>query len=146
MKTQIAASPMAIAIAVNYEFMQFRGKGVFSCRRNVTWWELNHAVEVVGYDWDGNYIIKNSWGTMWGDMGYIVLNKTFSCGVGMYSVQYTRNTQINNTNTTNATTSTESTSNSTEPASNSTGSLTNNSAFRNFLCFAIPILLIVLTF
>ena len=35
----------------------------------------NHAVLLVGYDIFGNWIIKNSWGTNWGDNGYIIISK-----------------------------------------------------------------------
>lgn len=52
--------------------LQFYKKGVFStnCGTN-----LDHAVILVGYGYekDGHkyYIIRNSWGTSWGEDGYI---------------------------------------------------------------------------
>jgi hypothetical protein len=41
--------------------------GVFSCP-STTDEQLNHGVEVVGYDASGNFIIKNSWGRSGGSM------------------------------------------------------------------------------
>lgn len=44
------------------------GSGVYSgCSSNFTssYNSINHAVVIVGYDDDGNYIMKNSWGTGW---------------------------------------------------------------------------------
>lgn len=38
-----------------------------------------HAALVVGYDESGNWIIKNSWGTRWGDKGYIKLAPNTNC-------------------------------------------------------------------
>ena len=35
---------------------------------------VNHAVLIVGYDSDPNlpyYLVKNSWGTQWGEKGYV---------------------------------------------------------------------------
>lgn len=42
--------------------------GVFVCSVSNTaaYSQINHAVELVGMDCSGNYIIKNSWGTGWG--------------------------------------------------------------------------------
>ncbi|XP_045490796.1 ervatamin-B-like [Colias croceus] len=47
----------------------------------------NHAVLLVGYgqENDDYWIIKNSWGTMWGDKGYMRLLRGFGvCNIGSY--------------------------------------------------------------
>jgi len=52
--------------------------GVFSCNNNTA--IPNHAVLLVGYDSSGNWRIKNSWGTAWGEKGYMWL-KMDTCNI-----------------------------------------------------------------
>jgi C1A family cysteine protease len=51
--------------------------------------DLNHAVIIVGWDdvmcgGQGAWIVKNSWGTDWGDEGYFYMPYN-SCGIGRYT-------------------------------------------------------------
>jgi len=46
--------------------------------------DIDHAVTIVGYT-DKAWIVKNSWGTEWGDNGYIYLERGHNtCGVAEY--------------------------------------------------------------
>ncbi|KAF0715821.1 Aste57867_3190 [Aphanomyces stellatus] len=45
----------------------------------------DHAVIAVAFD-DASFKIKNSWGTSWGDKGYITLKRTGGAGKGMCNV------------------------------------------------------------
>ena len=78
--------PLAIAVAVTKEWSHYKG-GIFdgcSYEENIP---LNHAVQLVGYgedETDGGYwIVRNSWGTGWGEDGYIRLARetTVKCGL-----------------------------------------------------------------
>lgn len=42
---------------------------------------LNHAVTAIGYDAEGNWIVRNSWGTTWGENGFIRLAPGGTCGI-----------------------------------------------------------------
>jgi len=65
-----------LSVAVDASSWSFYSGGIFSgCKydRNI---EINHAVQLVGYgsDSDGDYwIVRNSWGSRWGENGYIRL-------------------------------------------------------------------------
>ena len=51
--------------------------GVFSnCAKG-----LNHAVLLVGYNTDDSWIVKNSWGTTWGEKGFMTLSPGNTCGI-----------------------------------------------------------------
>ena len=45
---------------------------------------MNHAVTIVGYTPD-TWIIKNQWGTSWGDNGYITItrDRLYNCQIGI---------------------------------------------------------------
>lgn len=71
----IQTQPTSVAVdATNWSLYR---SGTFSnCAKN-----LNHGVLAVGYDDSGNWIVKNSWGTSWGQQGYITLKTGDTCGV-----------------------------------------------------------------
>ncbi|KAK0042778.1 cathepsin O [Biomphalaria pfeifferi] len=61
--------PIAVAIDATTWHNYIGGIIQFHCYNN-----LNHAVQIVGYNLEGDvpyYIIRNSWGTNFGDQGYI---------------------------------------------------------------------------
>ena len=75
-KNLLLKSPVAAAVDAS-DWSPYVS-GVFSCNGTP---QQNHAILVVGYDVNGNYIIKNSWGTNWGNNGYITLSKDNDCGI-----------------------------------------------------------------
>eukprot|EP00386_Alphamonas_edax_P006206 GDKI01020190.1.p1 GENE.GDKI01020190.1~~GDKI01020190.1.p1 ORF type:complete len:414 (-),score=151.63 GDKI01020190.1:416-1597(-) len=84
---------IAVAIQADERAFQFYKSGVFSapCGTN-----LNHGVLAVGYGSENGedyYIVKNSWGSSWGDKGYIKFARGAhinggqgQCGVNMWPV------------------------------------------------------------
>ena len=69
--TAIAQQPVAIAIEADQKSFQLYTSGVFTgtCGTN-----LDHGVGLVGYSSD-YYILRNSWGSSWGNQGYMYLGK-----------------------------------------------------------------------
>jgi len=60
--------PLSVAVNATAAFQAYTG-GVFN--ENATG-SINHAVTIVGWDDDKNaWLIKNSWGSWWGDNGYM---------------------------------------------------------------------------
>ncbi|KAL4453672.1 hypothetical protein ABPG74_009568 [Tetrahymena malaccensis] len=65
-----------VSIAVDATNWSLYTGGVFSnCSTG-----LNHGVLLVGYE-NNNWIVKNSWGTTWGEQGYIRLASGNTCGL-----------------------------------------------------------------
>jgi len=82
MMSALAAQPVAIAIEADQAAFQLYSSGVFTgaCGTN-----LDHGVLAVGYgtlNGDDYYRVKNSWGTTWGDKGYINLGRGSSYNKG----------------------------------------------------------------
>ena len=66
----LAQQPVSIAIEADQREFQLYSGGIFNslnCGQN-----LDHGVLLVGYTSD-YYIMKNSWGTSWGDKGYMLM-------------------------------------------------------------------------
>ncbi|CAK94744.1 unnamed protein product (macronuclear) [Paramecium tetraurelia] len=70
--------PVSVGVdASNWQYYNPSDEKVFStCEKS-----LNHAVLAVGYDKD-SFKVKNSWGTAWGDKGFIHLKRgQNTCGI-----------------------------------------------------------------
>jgi len=87
MKAALATQPLAVSIEADQKVFQSYKSGVLdstSCGTN-----LDHAVLAVGWGTDssaGDYwLVKNSWGTGWGDNGYVKL--AIVSGAGICGVQ-----------------------------------------------------------
>merc|ERR1719219_760671 len=79
--------PMGVAIDAGGLSFQLYSGGVYTSSKCSST-ALNHAVTAVGYGVDASsgadyWIIKNSWGTGWGDNGYILMRRNYNnmCGV-----------------------------------------------------------------
>jgi len=76
-----------LAVAANASPWQLYGSGVFSGCSYSSNIGINHAIQMVGYGTDpskGDYwLVRNSWGSMWGEHGYIRLQREseLTCGV-----------------------------------------------------------------
>jgi len=78
--------PVSVTIDASQDSFAFYKSGVY-LDDNCSKYNHNHAVLVVGYgtsdDGQDYWIVKNSWGTKWGDQGYIKMarNRDGMCGI-----------------------------------------------------------------
>lgn len=88
LQAAVARQPVSVAIdAGGYEF-QLYSHGVFN---GMCGHQLNHGVTVVGYGEDSGkkyWLVKNSWGTNWGESGYVRIERDSAdtrgtCGIAM---------------------------------------------------------------
>lgn len=80
-----AQGPVSVAIAAN-AIMNYRS-GVFANSACGT--GLNHGVTLVGYDKTAAtpfYIVRNSWGSGWGESGYIRMASNVMTGTGICGI------------------------------------------------------------
>ncbi|KAM1981741.1 hypothetical protein ACFX15_038194 [Malus domestica] len=96
-----ANQPISVAIDAGGSDFQFYHEGVFDGKCGS---ELDHGVAVVGYgttlDGTKYWIVKNSWGTEWGEEGYIRMQRGVSakegiCGIAMEASYPVKNSSTN---------------------------------------------------
>merc|ERR1711907_550832 len=63
-----------ISITVSAEPWMLYGGGTFTGCRGASGADLGHGVQAVGYTKD-YWIVRNSWGAMWGEKGYIRVSR-----------------------------------------------------------------------
>jgi KDEL-tailed cysteine endopeptidase len=90
LKAAVAQQPVSIAIEADTKYFQSYSGGILtssSCGTN-----LDHGVLIVGYGEENGikyWLVKNSWGTTWGDKGYVKIARSDSvddegiCGIAM---------------------------------------------------------------
>ena len=73
--------PLAVGIYASDRSFSFYKSGVYS---GCTSSSVNHAVLLVGFTENGDWIIKNSWGLGWGDGGFGIISRNNNCGILNY--------------------------------------------------------------
>ncbi|MCD7463154.1 hypothetical protein HAX54_050046 [Datura stramonium] len=86
----VANQPVSVAIDASGSDFQLYSSGVFTGECGT---DLDHGVTIVGYGEDSEdgtkyWIVKNSWGTSWGENGYIRMQRDIDaeeglCGIAM---------------------------------------------------------------
>jgi cathepsin L len=91
--------PLMVGLYADHGFSAY-SSGVYSgCPANASLY-INHAVELIGYDSSGNWLIKNQWGTDWGVNGFMTLSSSRDCGlskaiIGMEFTTLSANPSVN---------------------------------------------------
>ncbi|XP_073030911.1 low-temperature-induced cysteine proteinase-like [Primulina eburnea] len=88
LKKAVANQPISIAIEAGGRDFQLYESGIFTGKCGVS---LDHGVGAVGYGTENGvdyWIVRNSWGTSWGEQGYVrmernVASKQGLCGIAV---------------------------------------------------------------
>ena len=90
LKAAVAQQPVAVAIEADTRYFQSYSGGILDSSSCGT--TLDHGVLAVGYGEENGqkyWLVKNSWGTSWGDNGYVKIARSDStndkgiCGIAM---------------------------------------------------------------
>jgi C1A family cysteine protease len=84
MKAALAKQPLSVSIEADKSVFQYYTGGVLNSTKCGT--RLDHAVLTVGWGTESGqdyWLVKNSWGTSWGESGYIRVSNTANneCGI-----------------------------------------------------------------
>lgn len=88
LEAAVALGPVSVAIEADTGVFQSYTSGIISSKGCGT--NLDHGVLVVGYGTEGGkdfWILKNSWGSSWGESGYFRVLKTKTSGPGICGLQ-----------------------------------------------------------
>ena len=90
LKGAVAKQPVSVAISADTRLFQSYSSGVITSTSCYT--SLDHGVLVVGYGTESGqdyWLVKNSWGSSWGEAGYVKIAKSSStndpgiCGIAL---------------------------------------------------------------
>ncbi|KAL0011076.1 hypothetical protein SO802_006184 [Lithocarpus litseifolius] len=83
----LANQPVSVAIDASEDAFHFDLSGIFTGKCGTS---LDHGVTAVGYGTDTNrtkyWLVKNSWGTGWGEGGYIRMQRDIAAKEGLCSI------------------------------------------------------------
>ena len=82
MKAAVAKQPVSVSIEADKMVFQHYKTGIFDSTQCGT--KLDHATLVVGYGTENGedyWLMKNSWGTVWGEKGYMQLKIVDGAGI-----------------------------------------------------------------
>jgi len=131
--TMLKKGPVAVAVDGTGQDMINYSTGIFNAKCE----KMNHAVMLVGYGIDSissqhYWVIRNSWGTGWGENGYIRILKNaannLSCFITHSAFQIPLKSKSTETTTEESTTTTTSSSSSTSSTTTSSSSSTSSSS------------------
>ncbi|XP_058765725.1 cysteine proteinase mucunain-like [Vicia villosa] len=103
LKKAMAHQPVTVAFEASGRALQLYQSGVFSGNCGTS---LDHGVVVVGYGSENGidyWLVRNSWGTNWGENGYFKIERNYrynrggKCGIAMfpaYPVKHAQNSAI----------------------------------------------------
>ena len=79
MRRAVRKAPVAVsASSSGWNGWKNYANGVIQCPANS---RVDHAVLLVGYTSQLHWIIKNSWGTTWGEQGYMKIDVFQNCNI-----------------------------------------------------------------